>query len=77
MAGFFKEEHPHWDDMPEFEQEKQESYAKIILRVESKEHLEELEKLLQQKLTTATKSIWYPKLERGKTAHLRYVNDES
>ena len=40
-----------WKDMPEFIQEKQESFSKIIIRCETEEDLEELAKLLGQKLT--------------------------
>jgi hypothetical protein len=49
-----------WQGMPEFIQQKKEPFAKIILRVESKENLDELSKLLGQKLTPKTKSIWFP-----------------
>ena len=49
-----------WEGMPEFIQEKQEPYAKIIIRCETKQDLEDLVKLLGQKLTSKTKSIWYP-----------------
>jgi hypothetical protein len=49
-----------WVAMPEFVQEKQEPYAKIIVRVDSKEDLEKLATLLGQKLTPKTKSVWFP-----------------
>ena len=49
-----------WDDMPEFVQEKQESFAKIIIRFENENDLEDFAKLINQKLTPKTKSIWYP-----------------
>ncbi len=49
-----------WKDMPEFVQEKQEPYAKIIFRFENQEDLDEFSKLINQKLTKKTKSAWYP-----------------
>jgi hypothetical protein len=64
-----------WKDMPEFVQEKQTPYAKIIVRFENAEALEEFSKLIGQKLTKETKSIWHPKLVRGLTAHKRYVDE--
>jgi len=64
-----------WKDMPEFVQEKQEPYAKIIVRFDSKEDLEEFSKLIGQKLTQKTKSIWHPQLVRGKHSSKRYVDD--
>lgn len=49
-----------WVDMPEFIQEKQEPYAKIIFRFKTEKDLEEFVKLIGQKLTKKTKSAWYP-----------------
>lgn len=64
-----------WQCMPEFVQEKQEPFSKIIIRCETEEDLKELEKLLGQPLTPKTKSIWHPRLVRGKNAHKRYVDE--
>jgi hypothetical protein len=64
-----------WKDMPEFVQEKQEPYAKIIVRFETKEDLEEFSKLINQKLTQKTKSIWHPELQRGIHSAKRYVDE--
>jgi hypothetical protein len=50
----------HWLDMPEFEQTKREPYAQIIIRVNSKEDLDELGRRLEQKFTHKTKSAWFP-----------------
>lgn len=49
-----------WKDMPEFVQEKKEPYAKIIVRFDSEEDLQEFAKFIGQKLTNKTKSIWHP-----------------
>lgn len=49
-----------WVGMPEFKQPKQEAFAKIIVRVESQEDLDELSKRLEQKLTHKTKSVRFP-----------------
>lgn len=69
------DEYPEWVGMPEFNQQKQEPYAKIIIRVGSKEKLEELEKLLGQPLTRKTKSIWHPRLVRGLNSKKRYIDE--
>jgi hypothetical protein len=68
----FREE---WRDMPEFIQCKQEPFAKIIVRFSCKEDLEEFAKLIGQKLTPNTKSIWHPLLTRGLNSNLRYVDE--
>ena len=49
-----------WVDMPEFIQEKQEPFAKIIVRFETQKDLDQFAKLIGQKLTPKTKSIWHP-----------------
>jgi hypothetical protein len=49
-----------WCGMPEFIQENQEPYAKIIFRFEDEGDLLEFAELIQQKLTKSTKSAWFP-----------------
>jgi hypothetical protein len=49
-----------WKDMPEFVQDKKDSYAKIIIRFNNEEDLQSFAKLIGQKLTKKTKSIWFP-----------------
>jgi hypothetical protein len=65
-----------WVNMPEFVQEKSEPYAKIIVRFETKEDLKEFGELIGQKVNVKTKSIWHPRLEHGKNAGLRWIDDE-
>ena len=65
-----------WVGMPEFVQEKQEPYAKIIIRVETEEELAELARRLEQPLNKKTKSIWFPKLIRGVNSSKRWVDEE-
>lgn len=50
----------HWLGMPDFQQTQQTPYAKIIVRVENAEQLEELSRRLEQPLTPKTKSAWFP-----------------
>jgi hypothetical protein len=50
----------HWQDMPEFVQDKKEPFAKIIIRFETEEDLNNFAQLIGQKLTKKTKSIWHP-----------------
>ena len=64
----------HWENMPEFKQEKEKPFSKVICRFENEHDLNEFAELIGQKLTPKTKSIWHPKLERGKHQHKRYVD---
>jgi hypothetical protein len=49
-----------WVGMPEFVQNKQKPYAQVIVRFETEADLEAFSKLIGQKLTQKTKSIWHP-----------------
>ena len=49
-----------WGGMPEFCQERQEPYAKIIFRFENEEDLQRFAEMIGQKLTSKTKSSWHP-----------------
>lgn len=64
-----------WWGMPEFVQEKQEPFAKIIVRFENDEALQEFAKLIGQPLNSKTKSIWHPRLDRGKNTNLRWIDE--
>ena len=72
VANNWKEE---WLDMPEFIQEKQEPYAKIIIRFDNEKDLNDFSKLINQSLNKKTKSIWFPKLIRGINSSKRYVDE--
>jgi len=64
-----------WVNMPEFIQDEQKPYAKIIVRVTNQEDLDALSQRLEQELTPKTKSIWYPKLIRGKDSARRWIDE--
>jgi hypothetical protein len=72
MINNWKEE---WLDMPEFIQDKQEPYAKIIIRFDNEKDLNDFSKLINQPLNNKTKSIWFPKLIRGINSKKRYVDE--
>lgn len=74
MKDFYQK---HWLDMPEFEQTEKKPYAKIIMRVETKEDLEELGKRLEQKFTPQTKSAWFPFRSHWGLEKKVWVSDES
>jgi|TARA_R110000824_G_scaffold400000_2_gene606565 hypothetical protein len=69
------EEESYWEGMPEFIQEKQEPYAKLIVRFATDKDLQEFAGLIGQKLNANSKSIWHPKLVRGINSKKRYVNE--
>lgn len=66
----------HWVGMPEFVQENNPPYKKIIVSFRNKEDYEEFAKLIDQNLTDKTKSIWHPKLDREANSLLRWVEKQ-
>ena len=66
-----------WIGMPEFEQEKQEPYAKLIVRFDNEEDLQEFASMIGQKLNRKSKSIWHPKLVRGQNSGKLWVDVET
>lgn len=64
-----------WISMPDFVQEKQIPHKELKIRFATQEDYESFQKLIGQKLTMKTKSLWHPILERGKYSHLTYENE--
>jgi hypothetical protein len=65
----------YWKGMPEFVQEDNPPYKRLILSFRNKEDYEEFAKLIEQKLTEKTKSIWFPKLDVDDNALKRWIEE--
>jgi hypothetical protein len=67
-----------WKGMPEFSQAKVRPYAVIVVRFATHEDLLEFSKLISQRVTDKTRSIWHPKLIAGNNhiqSDKRYVDE--
>lgn len=71
-----KEWKKHWKEMPEFEQEDNAPFKTLYVHFRNEQDYEEFAKLLSQKITKQTKSIWYPKLDITKNSLLRWIEKE-
>lgn len=78
LSGDQDEQTPYdWDDMPEFVQEATEAYAKVTVRIRNEEDLVKFRQLMEQpSISTKTKAIWYPALDRNRNSLLRWMDDE-
>jgi hypothetical protein len=65
-----------WIGMPEFIQEKNDCYHKIIVRFDNFDDLVEFGKLINQKINPTTKSIWHPSLDRGVNSSKLYIDED-
>lgn len=54
------DEHPEWVGMPEFVQEKKEPFKELIIRFDTEDDYLDFQRIINQKLTNKTKSIWHP-----------------
>ena len=65
----------HWKNMPEFVQKDKTSYKKLIVHFRNSEDMKKFEKLVEQKITKKTDSIWYPKATFGESSKYRYKDE--
>jgi ParB-like chromosome segregation protein Spo0J len=61
-----------WENMPEFIQEDAQAYRTIKVHFNADRDVEVFSKLIGQKLTDKTKSIWHPQQEKNDTETKRY-----
>ena len=52
-----------WKDMPEFIQEDKGPYRQIIVSFKNEEDIKKFSELIEQTITSKTKSIWFPQVE--------------
>jgi hypothetical protein len=65
----------HWKDMPEFVQEKQDSYRTLYVHFDSEEDLQNFSSLISQKISEKTKFIWHPPKQREENILWRWVEE--
>lgn len=61
-----------WEGMPEFEQKDLGAEYSVIVSFKTFEDLVAFSKLVDQKITIRTQSIWYPKQELDIVKDIRY-----
>ena len=55
-----------WTDMPEFNQDDLTPNRQLIISFKTEQDIQEFAKLIAQKITEKTKSVWFPKVENEK-----------
>lgn len=78
MSGQEEEATPYdWDGMPEFDQPEAEAWKVLKVRFRNQEDLMEFAAAIDQmNITTKTKAIWYPPLDKKANSLLRYMESE-
>ena len=66
-----------WEGMPEFKADDLTSFQYIIVHFQNKEDVNKFAKLVNQKLTYKTKSIWYPEAEMANNTIFRYIEEQT
>jgi hypothetical protein len=66
-----------WEGMPEYESEDGRPAYAIKVNFRSLEDLQDFARLIEQKLTEQTRSIWYPIKPSEETKNIAWISDES
>ena len=61
-----------WEGMPEFDQEDQQSFKRLIVHFATQTHLDQFSDLIDQHIGEKTRSIWFPEAEIGRFAGKSY-----
>lgn len=56
--------HDEWNEMPEYNQQDTSEYKKIIVNFKDKESVDEFFRLIDQRHTDKTNSIWFPEMKQ-------------
>lgn len=64
-----------WEGMPEFDNENQKSFRRIVVHFDDNEAVQDFAKRLGQQITDETRSIWHPKKERAILKDMEYKNE--
>ncbi len=65
-----------WKNMPEYIQKDNMPFRTIYVHFRNKQDVEEFSKLMQQKITSETISMWYPKAIIGGYSDKRYTDED-
>lgn len=63
-----------WQGMPEFIQEDLEPFKTLYVHFECWEDVAAFSRLIGQRITPETRSLWYPEAEIGRYADKRYID---
>ena len=64
----------HWKGMPEYISEDLTAFHTIYVHFEKREDMEAFSRLVAQKISLTTQSIWYPEAEIRRFANKRYID---
>ena len=64
-----------WEGMPDFEQEDDQSFRKVIVHFDNADDVAEFFKLIEQTDTGKTKFIWFPPIEKNDFESYRYAEE--
>lgn len=61
-----------WQEMPEFKQDDKKAHRQLIVSFRNQEDLNEFLRLIKQRITNKTKSIWFPLEDKDKPSNYLY-----
>lgn len=68
-------EEKHWQNMPAYQQENKSAQRQIIVSFDNDEQVAEFAKLMNQRITKKTKSLWFKARPRNNVAELFWKSE--
>lgn len=65
-----------WQGMPEFIQEDLSAYKTILVHFKNQEDVDAFSKLINQRIKSKTKWIWYPQVKQKDLKKYQYIDGE-
>jgi hypothetical protein len=72
FSGAAPDPHKEWEDMPEYDNQDLNGYQRIVVHFPTKKDVKKFARLMKQKITDNTKSMWFPEQEEDKVTGERY-----
>lgn len=72
-----KEWEAHWQGMPEFVQNDNPPFKKLIVNFRNQEDYDTFCSKMDQHMTIKTKTIWYPQLDRDENSLKRWFEEDT
>lgn len=63
-----------WKGMPEFNQPDNGAFRQLLISFDTQEDIDEFSKLINQNITSKTKSLWYPPRPKNNVVDLFYFD---
>ena len=65
-----------WEGMPEYSRKDMTPFKTVYVHFKNRKDMETFSKLINQKISFKTKSVWYPEIKANNLTNLLFVDEE-